>query len=571
MKRLAAIVMVVAVVLSSFGLAVLAEKASFEVKATYQEGKLNVSWNADEVPEGYTLDHILLQGQKYRVTPAGHSAELDVFLVETTKGTCVFQSAGNENLTSEFSATVDLTLHGEWDDTTATLTVSGTSRQYENIPLKSVRIDGEEYLVKSLGDNRFEVDLSELPAGEYSYHYVLWNGTVSAELKGSRLVRAGGESAQKTTLTARKTGTGTFEATLLTEDKQPVSGATVTLTAGDYTTEAITDEEGKAVLFDTADTEILTRVTFRFEGGIVGGTAYDASSYTLKLSNASSTTSTTSRTSRTSLTTQVNNTTATSRTSASTAASQIRMGATTTAIQDSLVVVNALYDVSIIKPFGVKEDEFTSRARLLLPKDAYAQLAPGGEALLLSVLPSDKTLADSVLEQAIENSDDYAFYEVGDARTFSLSLGVVMVDAQGEYSEIDTAMLPEGTYTVQLPVPAAFRKCDLAVISLEDDRPALVEALLSNGSLEFDVNRFGAYAVVAFPSATKTLLVPAAAIWLFVLAGIFLAAAVVILIVFVIRRPKTALPGVSGEAMTLLEDGEEAEDTDRLTGDETEE
>lgn len=572
MRRMVAFLVLAALFLSTLGLGVSAEMS---VTATYQDGVLTLSWSG--APAEFSLVSVTVGETSYPVT-GENSATLPILLTEDTSGTCTF-SNGTFNLDPKptFTVTAGLQITSVYDPETKTLSGTWSSECYTVSPITHVRVKDTDYPVTEIDPGSFSADLSALTEpGTYTVSYVIAAGTGTATLPGDVSFTIEDTSAASI-LKAEKVADGEYKVTLTDGSGAPIADADVTMLKDDqFLLKNTTNAEGVAAFYQTLTPEEETAVSWRFEGGELNAVVYQSSTAVLEITpdSTTSTTDTTTTTgsftsvtasttytpsqsaSATTTTTKrwptVSSTTRKTTTSTSTTI-KVEMGGLATGRYDTGVMVNALYDAALLKTFGIKASLFTERARLFMEQESYDALAGGQSApLMLSIFPTEDQLPDSVLATALENSEEYGFYDPEDAQSFAVNLSIAVVNSKENYTVMDPQMIPKDTYTVYLPVPDAFRDCDLAVISLEQENAPIIEAITNNGSFSFEVDHFGSYAVVAFPTATRTLSVPTMAIVLFVLAGICLIAAGAVLYVFVIRSSRKTEELYDDNAQVLL-------------------
>lgn len=584
MKKIVAIAVSVLLLLSSLTLCVAAERS---ITAAYQNGELTLSWGV--AYSTYSLKEIVLNGKSYTsFEQQSNGATLAVLLTENVTATCTFEGEDRSTLTSPpFSVEVDLSVTAVYDSKTKQLKGSWSGSSYTASDLvTAVKVAGVEYPVTKDG-NTFTADLSSITEPkEYSVSYLLSVGGVTGELKGISF-KVEDDVWEETRLVAEKKADGEYVATLTDELGFPLVNVPVKFYKdGVLIDTVVTTQLGTATFVQTILPEEESLLLFVFEGGEYNLGAYKESSARLEHGNSTTVPSSTTVTTTTGeLTTYTVSTTytpldtsatttktttrrwttsSTKRKTTATTTTKLGWGATTTGRYDTEVVANAVYDMALLKTFGVKESLFNEQVRVLMEPERYQALAnEHGAALMLSVFPTEDSLPESLLQYALENSEEYGFYQPEDAKSFALSLSIAAVKSNEEYTVLNPTMVPKDIYTVYLPVPNSFKNCDLAILSLEQETPKFIEVVANNGMFSFEVEQFGSYAVVAFPSATRTLAVPPVAIVMFVMAGLCLAGAGVVLYFFVIRVSKPVAVAAERDGAELLsfdDDSEEEED-----------
>ena len=419
----------------------------------------------------------------------------------------------------------------------------------------SMSANGADIVALIAGDERFSVysssgtvtaDLSELPHGSHTLTYVfeLKNGQ-EVELKQSEpLIREGRVS---TTLKVAVVN-GKITATLTDQWGRPVANHPVSLMVGNASYAAQETNSRGVVTFNIAapadGTEVICTAEERTTQDNV---TYLASTGRLE-SGGEGTDSTTSVTTSTTTTREVLTTTSRRKTTTTSKEGETTTtaktyptvtGAGTTGKEGDQIAVNVTFDTGVRDQFGVKDADFEGKARLLLDPSLYSQIVGDSNAVvMLSVRHSPIEVTDQMISTAIANVSKYSAFHAENIQRITVDLSVLFKSGD---NEVQMTALPTGNYTIRLPLPKSMQKVKRIGISAagEEGISTPVEARIENGYLEFDTQFLSTFAILGFEEATTRAIsqVPTLVIWMFVVAGVLLIGAGLLLYFFVIRKP----------------------------------
>lgn len=299
-----------------------------------------------------------------------------------------------------------------------------------------------------------------------------------------------------------------------------IAGYPLTLTAGNQVLTAITGEDGTAV-FEVGETG--GEVVCRAADAVIDGVAYRGTSASLLVTaptpppatEPTDAATTTSPTTTTGVTPPTIGTTlppdvTTSPPAPSTDPTtllpdntfEVVPGTGTTSILEGSIAVSPLVDRGILRDFGLTAEAFDGSARLLIPDSQYAALSgAGGDLIQLNVRTSTRTVDDTQIRQALDETPSLSQYAAQAALTVELSLQAI--DAEGNGRMI---VRPAGSgrvlYTVQLPVPQSMRQCAAIGVALADDGGLhyLSQVPVTAGVMEFRISEFGSFTILGFGS-----------------------------------------------------------------------
>ena len=448
-----------------------------------------------------------------------------------------------------------------YDASTGVLTGSWNYAAGGGAEATAIIVDGVQHSASGSG-SQFSARVGSLSGGSHTLQYVFrlsdgTNQTVTAETLHINIKRS-----LRLSLTAQ----GSRTVATLTDD----TGAAVT----DYplqftlnratTVNRTTDQNGRV---DMTVNGTLTTVTCVAPGRTVGGIQYTGVSEIWQADVTSDSTatqatdeeaeSTTSRTrwsaTQKSVTTGANKTYATIQ------------GAGTTSVEGQNVVVNATFDEGVVDAFGLENDDFNKRARMLMSAELYSSLVGDSKAAVMMTLGYNGTeITDQQISKLVSGKSKYSRYS--DIKRVALTMGLQFVDENKKTVAIQVA--PAGSYTVRLPVPDSMLDCPvLAVAMIEKDGLShIVDVQVKNGYLEFVTNGFTSIAVLGFGDhAVRTGGGVAWQLVVLLVAGVLmLAGAALLTFLFVLRKPKkVAADGVEEDAPA--QDAEQADGSDTHT------
>lgn len=449
-----------------------------------------------------------------------------------------------------------------YDETTGVLTVTWNYAAGGGAEATAVIVDGVQHSASGSG-TQFSARVGSLGGGSHALQYVfrLSDGTtqtVTAEELHVTIKRS-----LRLSLTAQGSRT---VATLTDDTGAAVADYPLQFTLNRATTvNRSTNQNGQV---DMTVTGTLTTVTCVAPGRTVGGIQYTGVSeiWQADASSDSSVTqatddeaeSTTSRTrwsaTQKSVTTGANKTYATIQ------------GAGTTSVEGQNVVVNATFDEGVVDAFGLENDDFNKRARMLMSADLYSSLVGDSKAAVMMTLGYNGTeITDQQISKLVSGKSKYSRYS--DIKRVALTMGLQFVDESKKTVAIQVA--PAGSYTVRLPVPDAMLDCPvLAVAMIEKDGLShIVDVQVKNGYLEFVTNGFTSIAVLGFGDhAVRTGGGVAWQLIVLLAAGVLmLAGAALLTFLFVLRKPKKLAADSVEEADGTTSDAEQADEPDLHT------
>lgn len=443
--------------------------------------------------------------------------------------------------------------------TGTTLTVTWNQGEAE-ATLEDVLIGGKSYPFTPNGAT-ITLDLSALPAGEYTVAYEYVAGAEQKTTTASPLVIAG-EAAVK--LTAVIGNDGFVTITAKNDLGVPVPDYQLTLTIGTMSgLTGKTDANGvyKSYLAVDPGATVVYEGLATTKNGVTHSAVAAASlvrpvpttTTTTTTTTAESTTTTseesTTTSEETTTTTEETTTTATEpeATDVDTDVSDTETvvtiaGAGTTAHKDDKVALNVSTDQAMLDLFGYSFDEFSEKATLLLSEDDYNGLVgrDNTNLLMLNLLTSDKQVTAAELRAALAGVSAFAGYGEDEREWITFDLSFLIMDREGNLVPV-SAMPIDSTYIVELPVPKDMKDCNKLAITLRDEDGLVtpMEVSAKNGTFKLEINSMEAYTLIGFKSE-KAGNAGGVSVWvvlLYVVGVLFLAGAGVILYLFVFRKP----------------------------------
>ena len=212
----------------------------------------------------------------------------------------------------------------------------------------------------------------------------------------------------------------------------------------------------------------------------------------------------------------------------------------TTAVSGDLVAIGVSVDNPLLIASGSTQSEFNSRARMWMDHNLYRSLVTSDSSTLHLQLTMNEQAGDMTRLIAAKNANPiYASYTDEDVKGFAMDLAIAYVD---EYTSVPLD-IEDGTYIVEIPVPATLRSCEKLAVAVctSEGLAQLIEVNPSNGMLNFTIQRFQTLALVGFGNVSVSLDALSNTPWLLVLAivlGVVLIAGGIVLLVFVAFRKK---------------------------------
>ncbi len=237
----------------------------------------------------------------------------------------------------------------------------------------------------------------------------------------------------------------------------------------------------------------------------------------------------------------------------------------TTAVSGDRVAIGVSVDNALLMASESTQAEFHSRARMWMDHNLYRSLVPSSSSTLHLQLTLNAQAGDINRLIAAKNADAaYASFADEEVKGFAMDLAIAYVD-ENTTVPLD---IEDGTYIVEIPVPASLRSCEkLAVaVSTSEGLAQLIEVKPSGGMLNFTIQRFQTLALVGFGNSSVSLDALSNTPWLLVLAiilGIVMIAGGIVLLVFVAFRKKpvaTATDAVAEDEVSVSFEVQEEDD-----------
>ena len=549
-------------------------KVESYVKST---GELTLSWDA-AATEGYGAEELILKNKKYDVTAVGSNkatATVEGLSSGTYAATLYFQQeGGGTSQEVEFEAVISLSTEEEmgfefkedtvkrsFDSATGVLTIYWNQEDApEGTKIKGIRLDGKTYTPAEGDTPEGTVNIAGLTSkvvepGEYDFTFLfqLPDGK-SVELDAETPLRIKGTINPNLTVTVENEK---IVATVTTPlKKRPVEGYTVILTIGNMSyAPQKTDKNGKIVFnvpVPENRNEVLCEGTEMTVNGITYAKCVGGLGEITVPTNPTTTRPTTPPTTSPSTTAP-----STSRPTSATSTGSLLptqpsdldttypliQGAGTTGLEGDLIAVNVSYDTHILSSFGLTENDFNSRARMLLSQELYQSLVgTGNSTVMLCMRTSSFGLDRDQISTAIHGVSKYSTYDVD-------QIGAVVADLGLLYIEDGTQTVlpvPEGAgeFVVQIPVPNSMKDVKLfAAASIsEQGLGTLLDATVQDGFIRFTTTALGDFAILGFAEAAEgngsQNDVPVLLVVMIIIGVLLLVGAGCLIYFFVIRKPK---------------------------------
>lgn len=406
--------------------------------------------------------------------------------------------------------------------------------------ITAIVVDGERYQVER-GMGRVRANILNLPHGSHTLSYVFSaTGMENVTLEAEPLVRTG---TVKTILSLSEEN-NQITATVIDAWDRPVPDVPVTLTVGSTVYAPQKTDRNGTIVFYAAIPAGGTVYAETAEITTEDGVTYEKATATLQ-TGGEITTGTTSTTRPSALTTAsrtTNKRTTTSQKGETTTTAKTYptvKGAGTTAYEDNMVVMNTTFDTGVVDAFGLKNDDFVGKARLLMDKEDYAEFVGDSNAVvMLSARYSPLTVSDDQISTAISNQSKFSRYHAENVLRVTFDLGIVFAS---DGTEMLMSSVPDAAYTVQLPVPEEMKDVKLIAVATTDENGIAtpVEVIVEDGYLRFDTRFLSTFTLLGFTEARfssggKT---PTIVIVVFVIAGLLLVGAGLLFYFFVLRKP----------------------------------
>lgn len=384
-----------------------------------------------------------------------------------------------------------------YDESTGVLSVVWNYASAGGADVIAVNLDGRQYVVSG-SQGRFSVNLGQIAGGSHSLQYVLRLADGSTKVESVAPLERGSTNALILTVSVHP---GSVAAHLTDETGKGVADYPLQFTLNRSTTvNRTTDQNGRV---EFAVTGTLTSVSCVAPGRTVGVIKYIGTSASWQQDGGDTTTTpsddddgdddddgtTTTRT-RWSATT-------TSKTTGTVQTFATINGAGTTKAEGSRVAVNVTFDEGVVKAFGLENDDFNEKARLLMDEKLYTTLVGNSKATVMMTAGYNAfEITDQHISSLVSGKSKYSKYT--DVKRVAVTLGLQFVDEKK--TAVPIAVAPEGSYTVRLPVPASMTDCPVLAVAVLGDTGLshLIDVQVKNGYLEFVTNGFTSIAVLGF-------------------------------------------------------------------------
>ncbi len=433
----------------------------------------------------------------------------------------------------------------------------------DNVKVAGMKIDGTEFIVTPQSADTFTINLDNLKVGIYDTVQVIVDDGSKQETVDCTLtnkVVKGGDLTLKFDNLVRN-ASGKVVATLKDEYGRPVSGYDVKMEVSNISEKHTTNAKGQVTSntpIDNTDaakktvmciaenaSNTINGITVRFlgtqKGFFDGFTVPPVTTTTPPTSGNTSDNSTTENTTTTSPVITTGSKNPTNSTASTNPAENVTyptvLGAGTTAMVDNRVAVNLSLDTGILTAFGLTQNDFATKGRMLLTPEAYQSLVATNGALMLSVRSSNALVSEAMIQGALSGNSDFSAYP-SDRRkvvTFDLSF---LTQSDGKYVDLTNANV---TVEIQLPIPESMKNSDKMAITIVDGN-ALVkpkQVTIKDGMVTFQTNTMGTFVLMGFLGESgKGAPVSILVIVLLIVGVLLLVGAGLLLYFFVIRKPK---------------------------------
>jgi hypothetical protein len=231
-------------------------------------------------------------------------------------------------------------------------------------------------------------------------------------------------------------------------------------------------------------------------------------------------------------------------------------GEGTTAEDGDLVAMNVTTDSALLEAFGMSKNDFDAKMRFLLDADDYAAILDGKtRSVMLNIKSSLLPPTEEQIQMLFAGVSEYALYDESKRQAVTFDLSLLCLTKTGNVVKPTT--VPENiVYTVRMAVPNQMKDCDAFVITLKDgDGLAVPQKVdVKNGMFELKLTSLESYTLIGLveDSTGKA----GGFSWylaIFLIVGLLLIGAAVLLFIFVVMRKPKAQP---------VADQPTAEDTD---------
>lgn len=218
----------------------------------------------------------------------------------------------------------------------------------------------------------------------------------------------------------------------------------------------------------------------------------------------------------------------------------------TTGMQDAFVMLDFCFDSGILDAFGIKQQDFADKARLLLEQDSYNTIMQDYNGILMmSAATSKYEVTDEQLEAAL--AEDKVL-----SRIKPSGITRIVMDLSMKYRESTSGELipvwnaAEGAYVFQFPVPDSMRSAQtvaVAAVTADGISEPAIATVSKDGILRFETTSpVGTIVLLGFKSGLLGTLTShgAGSSLLFLAAGIVCIGIALFLFFRFVYQPKKA-------------------------------
>ena len=510
------------------------------------------------VPTGITL-YLTVDGREVETQQVGDSKRVtfdyalqaaDTEIVVSSEAELGYRAA-SEQYTRDVSPEDQLGFtfresSRRFDGDTGEFTMNWNYNYANGWDITALIVDGERHPVEA-GMGRVRANILNLPHGSHTLAYVFSSTNSEKDdvtLPVEPLVRTG---TVETTVQLSVEGR-TILVTVTDAWDRPVPQVPVILTVGGTSYAAQETGEDGTIAFNAS---VSAGMTIRAETETItteDGVTYQGASASLEISGESTTSTgtdtttssttrasalTTRRTTSKSTTSKEGETTTTARTYPTVT------GAGTTAYEENMVVVNTTFDTGVVDAFGLSQQDFEGKARLLIDQEDYAEMVSDSDTvIMLSARYSPIEVTDDHISTAIANQSRFSRYHAENVRRVTFDLGLIFRTGD---TEMLMTSVPDAAYTVQLPIPDDMKDVKLIAVATTDENGIAtpVEVRIEDGCIRFDTRFLSTFTLLGFTEATSLSVskTPTLVIVMFIVAGVLLVGAALLLYFFVLRKP----------------------------------
>lgn len=214
----------------------------------------------------------------------------------------------------------------------------------------------------------------------------------------------------------------------------------------------------------------------------------------------------------------------------------------TTAVNGNLIGIGIDVDNGVLNASQNAAADYTTSARMWMDGEQYASLVSDVQSTLHLQLSLNPDAGNKQILIDAKNADQkYASYSDTDVKGYAMDLSVIYIDDIGRVP----LELPDGIYTVEIPVPAVMNSCEKIAVAVctESGLSSFVNVKPVGGVLTFTVQRLQTLAIVGFGEqgqAVSSLAQTPVLLIVLVAVGAALVLVAVLLLAFVVFRRKNA-------------------------------